>query len=84
MVRTEVLSIYETHNNYDVEYVIFWNRRLIGRNKDNLLNRIINEHIHGRLGQYPICTQGKLTLEEDSGFLLCNRYVYENMKVFLG
>ena len=84
MARAEVFSIYEAHNNNELKDVLRWNRQLIGGNKDALLTRIIDGHMHGRLGRCPMCKQGKVKLAEDGGSVFCNGYFDEDTQVRLG
>eukprot|EP00567_Pseudictyota_dubia_P001280 CAMPEP_0197466612 /NCGR_PEP_ID=MMETSP1175-20131217/65145_1 /TAXON_ID=1003142 /ORGANISM="Triceratium dubium, Strain CCMP147" /LENGTH=481 /DNA_ID=CAMNT_0043002661 /DNA_START=51 /DNA_END=1496 /DNA_ORIENTATION=+ len=78
--RAEVFALYEGCKNDELKDVLRWNKQMIGGNKDAMMSRIIDGHLHGRLGMCPTCNKGRVKLTEDDGgaTAYCNGFFDED------
>jgi len=66
---------YESLKIEGLKDVLRWNHQPVGGTKPELLIRIIEGHVHGRLAPCTVCGEGKLRpLDTDSSKIICKGY----------
>lgn len=69
---------YSTLKNDDLKDLLRWNRQPLGGNRAELMSRVIDGRVHGRIGRCTSCIQGKLKLSEDGTSASCSGYFDED------
>lgn len=68
-------NVYESLKIDSLKDVLRWNHQIVGGTKPELLLRIIEGHVYGRLAPCTVCGEGKLRpLETDSSKIICKGY----------
>lgn len=62
----------------DLKDFLRWNRQPLGGIRLEILSRVIDGHVHGRIGRCTSCTKGKLKLSDDGLFASCSGYFDED------
>lgn len=76
----DVYVQYEKMKADELKDILEWNRQQKSGNKNLLLTRIIDGQMNGRLARCPVCTRGKLQIEnETSTTAICKGYWDEDL-----
>jgi hypothetical protein len=78
----EAYGYYSAKTNDELHDVLRWNLQLVSGKKVELLERVVDGHLRGRLNKCPTCTKGKLKLDPKSnlGRVMCPGYFDEDLQ----
>lgn len=68
---------YSTLKVDDLKDLLRWNRQHVGGTRAELLARVTDGHVYGRIGRCPSCLKGKFKLSDDGNSVSCSGYFDE-------
>lgn len=74
-----VYATYHSMKGTELADILKWNRQVKTGKKDELLAKVMDGALRGRLGFCPVCTQGRLKISPDFG-VVCNGWFNEDLQ----